>query len=208
MEKVVLNSQKRDAGECNKTLRNSKIVPAVVYGHKQPATNIKLDASDLLRAYRIAKENHVVELSVDNKKMDVLFHEVQKAPVSWDIIHVDFYAITKGEKVHTHIPLVFIWSSKAKSEEWAIIEELVKQVEVKCLPQDLVDSFEVDLSKLEKTWDNIKVWDLVISDKFEVLSSMDEVIAVAAKAKVEVIEDSAPVAELPPEEKKEETKAE
>lgn len=197
MEKLVLKSQKREAGECIKTLRASKNVPAVVYGHKQEAISIKMGSSDVLRAFRAAWENHVVSLDVDGKKMDVLFHEVQKAPVSGDIIHVDFYAITKGEKVHTHIPLVFVWVSKAKAEEGAIIEELVKQVEVKCLPTDLVDSFEVDLAKLEKTWDNIKVWDLNISSKFEVLSSSDEVIAIAAKAKVEKIEDTAPVADLP-----------
>lgn len=197
MEKLVLKSQKREAGECVKTLRASKSVPAVVYGHKQEAISIKMGSSDVLRAFRVAWENHVVSLDVDGKKMDVLFHEVQKAPVSGDIIHVDFYAITKGEKVHTNIPLVFVWVSKAKTEEWAIIEELVKQIEVKCLPTDLVDSFEVDLSKLEKTWDNIKVSDLSISSKFEVLSSADEVIAIAAKAKVEKVEDTAPVAELP-----------
>lgn len=201
MEKIVLKSLKREAGECVKTLRASKIVPAVVYGHKQESTCIKLNNSDLIRAYRVAWQNHIVELDVDGKKMDVLFHEVQKAPVSWDFLHIDFYAITKGEKVHTHIPLVFVWTSKAKSEEWAIIEELTKQLEVKCLPTDLVDSFEVDLSKLEKTGDNIKVSDLNISSKFEVLSSADEVIAIAAKAKVEKTEETSTEAS-------EETKAE
>lgn len=197
MEKVVLKSQKREAGECVKTLRASKSVPAVVYGHKQEAISIKMGSSDVLRAFRVAWENHVVSLEVDGKKLDVLFHEVQKAPVSGDIIHVDFYAITKGEKVHTHIPLSFVWISKAKTDEGAIIEEVLKQVEVKCLPTDLVDSFEVDLAKLEKVWDNIKVSDLNISSKFEVLTSTDEVVAIAAKAKVEVVETTAPVAELP-----------
>ena len=171
MEKIVLTSQKREAGECVKTLRSSRVVPAVVYGHKQEAISVKLGSSDVLRAYRVAWENHVVELEIEGKKMDVLFHEVQKAPVSGEIIHVDFYAITKGEKVHTHIPLVFVGTSKAKSEEWAVIEELVKQVEVKCMPTDLVDSIEVDLALLEKTGDNIKVSDLKVSSKIEILDS-------------------------------------
>lgn len=204
MEKIVLNGQKRDKWECLKTLRASKMVPAVVYGHKQPSTNIKINYSDLLRAYRKSWENHIVELVIDGKKIDVLFHEIQRDPISWDFLHIDFYAITKDEKVHTSIPLVFVWVSKAKTDEWAIIEEIIKQIEVRCLPADLVDSFEVDLSKLEKTWDNIKVGDLKIPEKFEVLSSKDEVIVIANKAKVEVVEDTAPVEELPPEETKEE----
>lgn len=206
MEKVILKGQKREVGECVRTLRASRIIPAVVYWHKQQSTSIKLNNSDLIRAYRVAWENHVVELEIDDKKMDVLFHEVQKAPVSWDFIHIDFYAITKGEKVHTHIPLTFVWVSKAKVEESAVIEELVKQIEVKCLPNDLVDSFEVDLSKLEKTWDNIKVSDLNISSKFEVITSIDDVIVIAAKTKAEKVEESAPEITLPEDPK--ETKAE
>lgn len=197
MEKIVLKSQTRNASEEVKAIRATKGVPAVVYGHKQEAISIKLGSSDVLKAYRVAWENHVVSLDVDGEKMDVLFHEVQKAPVSGAIIHVDFYAITKWEKVHTHIPLTFVWISKAKTDEGAIIEEVLKQVEVKCLPTDLVASFEVDLAKLEKTGDNIKVSDISISDKYEVLTSQDEVVAVAAKAKVEVIDTTAPQADLP-----------
>lgn len=197
MEKIVLKSQKRDASEEARAIRAGKEVPAVVYGHKQETISIKMGSSDVLRAYRVAGENHIVSLEVDGKKMDVLFHEVQKAPVSGAIIHVDFYAITKWEKVHTHIPLTFVWISKAKTDEGAIIEEVLKQVEVKCLPNDLVDAFEVNLSLLEKTGDNIKVSDINISDKYEVLTAQDEVVAVAAKAKVEVIDTSAPQAELP-----------
>lgn len=197
MEKIVLKGQKREGAECVKTLRAARVIPAVVYGHKQEAISIKLGNSDLLRTYRVAWENHVVELEIDGKKMDVLFHDIQRAPVSWDFLHIDFYAITKGEKVHTHIPLNFVWVSKAKTEENAVIEELVKQIEVKCLPNDLVDSFEVDLSQLEKTGDHIKVSDLKISSKFEVLDSQDEVIVLAAKTKVEKVEDTAPEANLP-----------
>lgn len=197
MEKIVLKSQRRDASEEARAVRAAKEVPAVVYGHKQEAISIKMGSSDVLRAYRVAKENHIVSLELDGKKIDVLFHEVQKAPVSGAIIHVDFYAITKWEKVHTHIPLTFVWISKAKTDEGAIIEEVLKQVEVKCLPNDLVDAFEVNLALLEKTGDNIKVSDITISDKYEVLTSQDEVVAVAAKAKVEVIDTAAPQADLP-----------
>ena len=197
MEKIVLQGQKRQANECLRTLRTTRIIPAVVYGHKQEAMSIKVNNSELIRAYRVAWEHHVVELQIDGVKMDVLFHEVQRAPVSGEFIHIDFYAITKGEKVHTHIPLVFTGLSKAKTEESAIIEELLKQIEVKCFPADLVDSFEVNLSQLEKTWDNIKVSDLKISSKFEVINTQDEVIVLAAKSKVEKVDTVAPEANLP-----------
>gem|GEM_PF-1888675 len=85
----------------------------------------------------------------------------------------------------------------------------MKHIEVKCLPEHLVDSFEVDLSKLDNVGDNIKVADLGISDKYEIDPVLlEEVVAVAAATREEVIADTAPEAELPPEEKKEDDKSE
>jgi len=209
MDKLVLPSQKRTPQEVAKMLRKQRLVPAVVYGRKQEPISLKLGASDVLKTHRVAGENHVVSLDIEGKKIDVLFHEVQRAPVSGDITHVDFYAIVKGEKVYANIPFVFTGVSRAKMEEWALIEEVLKHIEVKCLPEHLVDSFEVDLSKLENVGDNIKVADLGISDKYEIDPVLlEEVVAVAAATREEVIEDTAPEAELPPEEEKKEEKAE
>lgn len=205
MEKLVLKSQKKDSSETAKVLRRSKIVPGVVYGQKQAAINIKLDASEVLKSFRVAGENRVVSLDVDGKKIDVLYHEVQKSPVTDEIIHVDFYAITAGEKIHTNIPLVFVGVSKAKVEESAIIEEVLKSLEVKCYVNDLIEKIEVDLGKLEKVWDNIKVSDLGLSDKYEILSSLDEVVAIAAKSREEVVDTTAPEASLPVDPKAETT---
>ena len=201
MEKITLKTELRSDDESIKALRASRIIPAVVYWHKQESIKIKINNSDLLRAYRVAWENHIVNLEVDKKKIDVLFHEVQFNPITWDFLHIDFYAIVAWEKVHTHIPLSFINTSKAASE-WAIIEELIKELDVKCLPTDLVDSFEVDLSMLENIWDNIKVWDLKISSKFEVLNSQDDVLIVASKPKVEKVNDETETSEETTEESK------
>jgi len=187
MEKLVLKSEVRTQEENVRYLRASKVIPAVVYGHKQEAVSIKINNSDLLRAYRAAGENHILTLDVDGKKIDVLFHDTQFHPVTGDFLHVDFHAIVAGEKVHTHIPLSFVGKSKAQVEEGAILEELIKAVEVKCLPTDLVDSIEVDLSLLATTGDNIKIADLKVSSKIEILNGQDDVVAVAAKAKVEKV---------------------
>lgn len=192
MEKIVLNSQKRASEEKVSHLRKSRIVPATVYGTKQEAISIKLGASDALRAFRKAWESQIVTLDVEGKKIDVLFHEVQHAPVSWDINHIDFLAIVAGEAVTTNIPLEFIGESKAKVEEAAILEEVLKQIEVKCLPKDLVNSFEVDLSLIAKTGDNIKVSDLGIDTaKYEILTLADEIVVTSSKSRIAAVESNA-----------------
>ena len=86
-------------------------------------------------------------------------------------------------------------NKSAAVAEGAILEESIKELEVKCLPSDLVDAFDVDLAVLANMGDSIRVSDLNLGDKYTVLTNADDVVVAAAKpAKVEVIEDAAPEA--------------
>ncbi len=183
MKDLVLNVQKRTKDEKLSEIRASKMVPWVVYGKNKESISIKIDNSSLIKTYRLAGVSHIISLDVDGKKMDVLVHEFQKNPVTGDFLHIDFYAITKGEKVTTSIPLSFIWDSAA-ARDGALIEELLKELEVKTLPKNLVDSFEVDISKLEKVGDIIRVSDLGIDEeKYEIITSIDNVVVMASEPK-------------------------
>lgn len=183
MEKLELNATLRSKDEKASTLRENKRVPAVVYGHKQEALSLSIDASDLLRAHRKAGESQIISLIIDGKEIEVLIHDFQQHPVSWSFTHVDFFAVTRWEKLTTKIHLEFIWTSNA-AKEWAIIEEVTKELEVKCLPKDLVAHFDVDLSQLKEIWDSIKVSDLSIDSKFEILTNADDIVVHATKPKV------------------------
>lgn len=181
MENLNLNAQIRKDDEKLNEVRNSKMIPAVVYGKKQEAIKIKVDYSEFLKLFRVSGESHIINLDVEGKKIEVLVHEIQYAPVNWSYLHVDFIAVTKWEKVHTKIHLEFKGVSNAV-KEGGILEEHLKEVEVKVLPKNLVDSIEVDLSKLEEIGDSIKVSDLnVDSSKIEVLNNSDDVVAVVSK---------------------------
>lgn len=191
MENLNLNAQARNTEEKLKDIRAAKMIPAVVYWKNQEPIAIKMDNSEFIKLFRISGESHIINLNIGKKSIEVLVHDYQKEPVKGDFLHVDFFAITKGEKVHTKIHLSFVGSSKAV-KEWAILEEHLKEIDVKVLPKDLVDSFEVDLSKLENIGDVIRVSDLKISSKFDVLTNSDDIVALASKpAKVEVEEVAA-----------------
>lgn len=191
MENLNLNAQARNTEEKLKDIRAAKMIPAVVYWKNQEPIAIKMDNSEFIKLFRVSGESHIINLNIGKKSIEVLVHDFQKEPVRGDFLHVDFFAITKGEKVHTKIHLTFVGTSKAV-KEWAILEEHLKEVDVKVLPKDLVDSFEVDLSKLENIGDVIRVSDLKISSKFDVLTNSDDIVALASKpAKVEVEEVAA-----------------
>lgn len=190
MEKFNLSAEVRSTSQKLSELRANKRVPAVVYGHNFDNQVISVDNSDFLRTFRKSGESHIISLDIDGKSVDVLVHEVQREPISGDFLHVDFFAVTKGEAVHTHIALNFVNESQAV-KEGAILEESIKELEVKCLPADLVDSFEVDLSKLATMGDSIKVSDLGLDAKYTVLTNADDVVVAASKpAKVETTEET------------------
>ena len=209
MAKILLNAEKRKAEEKTKTLRANRIIPAVVYGKNQEAISLKLDASELLRVHREAGESQIINLKIKGIKeeIEVLFHETQFEPITGDFIHVDFYALTRWEKLNTKIQLNFVGNSEAL-KEGCILSENVKELEISCLPKDLVESFDVDLSLLKKAEDVIKLSDLGIdTEKYEIHHLHDnDAIAVANKPKTETISDEAPESNLPEEETKEETK--
>ncbi|MDD5198053.1 MAG: 50S ribosomal protein L25 [Candidatus Gracilibacteria bacterium] len=204
MEKLTLVATARDTEAKLSTIRADKKVPAVVYGHNVASQAITVGASDLLKVFRKSGKTHIVELTLDGKKQDILIHETQRAPVSGDFLHVDFFAVSATEKIHVQIPLHLIGSSPAQVQG-GLVEQNMHTVEVKCLPKNLVDAFEVDLSKLENLGDIIHVRDLNIdTKKFDILSDLDgaivsirlpkgtqdeEVVAEVAAAEVPSVQD-------------------
>ena len=189
MTKFDIAADVRAADEKLSTIRQSKRVPAVVYGRTQNPISLTLDSSDFLRLFRKAGGSNIVSLSVGKKKMDVLIHSTQKQPVTGAFTHVDFYAITQGEAVHAHVHLNFTGESQAK-RDGAIIEEYMKDIEVKCLPANLVDHFNVDLALLEKEGDIIRVSHLAIDTaKYELTVHMDEVVATATLPRAAIVEE-------------------
>jgi large subunit ribosomal protein L25 len=150
-----------------------------------------MNNSDFLRLFRKSGESHIITISVDGKKIDVLVHDIQREPVSGDFLHIDFIIVKKGEAVHTNIALNFINESPAL-KEGAILEEHLKSIEVKCLPKFLVDGFDVDLSQIKETGDSIRVSDLNLKSDYTILNKADDVVVSASKPKkvIEVEENT------------------
>ncbi len=208
MEKLTLVATARDTETKLSTIRGDKKVPAVVYGHKVTAQAVTVGASELLKVFRKTGKTHIVELVLDGKKQDVLIHDVQRAPVSGDFLHVDFFVVSATEKIHVQIPVHLIGTSPAQVLG-GLIEQNMHEVEVKCLPKNLVDAFEADLAKLANLGDILHVKDLGIDEKkFDILSDMEGAIVSIHLPKGVSEEDVTPVAaaEVPSiqDEKKEE----
>lgn len=190
MASLSLAAEARNTEEKTAQIRKNKKIPAVVYGKNTESTSITIDYSEFLKTFRQSWESTIITLNIGKESHDVLVNNIQKAPVTGDYTHIDFYAITRGEALTAHIHFNFIGESLG-AREGGILEELMKDVEVKCLPRDLVDHFDVDLSKLEEIWSMIKLWDLGIdTEKYELWHDLEEVVA---KISIPRVEEEEPV---------------
>ncbi len=182
---------KTDLREVRGTANRGGSVPAVVYGKKLPSAPILVDTSDLLRVFRASGFSHIIDLVLDGKKHQVLIHDVQVHPTSGDFLHVDFYAIVASEKLHVTVPVKLVGTSQA-ARDGAVIEHILQDIEVRCLPSDIPAEIEVDISALENPGDIIHISDLKIDPKkIEVLHHEDIDAVVLASAFQEYVEEVA-----------------
>ncbi|MCX6811002.1 MAG: 50S ribosomal protein L25 [Candidatus Berkelbacteria bacterium] len=176
VEEYELGAELR-ADEKAKSVRNDKKIPAVVYGNEFKNTSIAVDAKVFNKVFQEAGESALINLKIDSDPaVKVLVHDTQIHPTSGDIIHIDFYKVNMKEKIKTAIPIVEIGESPAVIDlEGALINNR-DEVEVECLPGDLIPEIEVDISVLKTFDDVIKVSDLKIPAGIEILDDADEVI--------------------------------
>jgi len=144
---------------------NSKgSVPGVIYGKKCPSTPLSVDTSDLLRVFREAGYSHIIELSLEDKKQQAIIHDVDVHPVSGQFIHVDFLAVSATDKLTVTVPITLIGESQAV-RDGAIIDHILQDIEIRCLPADIPAELTIDISKLEKVGDSLHVSDLGLDPK-------------------------------------------
>lgn len=208
MEKVTLPLQVRSTDDRADYLRKENKIPGVVYGHGFENLHVKVDYQTFRRVFEQATYSTLVSLQADGKDIPVLIHEVQYHPVTDKIIHIDFYAVRMDQKVTTHIALEFIGVSEAV-KQGAVLNTVKHEVEVSCLPGDLVHHIQVDISALQQIGDMIRVADMAVPKGIEILTAAEEPIVSAVELKVvEDVAEEAPAAEGAPAEGAEKTEGE
>ena len=192
MEKLNLTAQERDiTTQEAKVLRQSGFIPACIYGKKMEHRNISVPYNEFAKVYKKAGESAIISLDFGKEHMDVLVHVVDKDPVRDDFIHIDFHAITKGEKITTHIPVETTGVSPAVKDLSGTLVINIHEIEVRCLPQDLVNEITVDISEIKELGEAIHVSELKLPASIEVLTPEDlPVVTVHAPHKAE--EEAAP----------------
>lgn len=156
-------------------------IKAVVYGPAYPSTSIVINQKDFVKLYKEAGESSVVTLTGLKSDQDVLIHEVQVDVRNGNMIHVDFYALKKGQKVTVNVPISFIGTAEAVKAHGADLIKNMFEIEIEAEAKDLPHEIEVDLSVLKEIDDNISVSDIKVPNGVKILSNEDDVIVTASR---------------------------
>jgi large subunit ribosomal protein L25 len=174
-----LSASKRDVrGE---KIRTKTILPAVVYGMGGAATSITLNQDEFVRLYKQAGEASLIDLSLDGKdEGKVLIHDIAYDPVSDEIIHVDLRRIDMNKTMTATVELRFVGEAPVIKEQGGTLMHNISEVEVKCLPKDLISRIEVDISVLKTFEDSVAVKDLAVPAGIKIISPEQTTLVVKA----------------------------
>ncbi|MFQ5679251.1 MAG: 50S ribosomal protein L25 [Gemmatimonadota bacterium] len=130
-------------------LRRAGYVPGVVYGHDEEAASLKVRTEELEALLgQISVDNTLIDLQVDGEdSRRVLIREVQRHPFKPEILHIDFFHIRAGEKIRVAVPL-HLTGRALGVEEGGVLQQQRHDIEVECLPREIPDQFELDVSEL------------------------------------------------------------
>ncbi len=134
-------------------LKLQGLVPAVVYGAKQPPIHLQLVAREITNVLNAASGEHfLVELEIadgaEKSSRLALIQEVQHHPLRRDVLHVDFHAVSADEKIHAAVPIETTGTANGVKNFGGLLEAPLHSLEVECLPKDLPEVITIDVTNL------------------------------------------------------------
>jgi len=179
---------REEVGKKIKAVKDSGRIPAIIYGHKIKNILLDLDAKEFNKTYKEAGESSLIELNIegDKEQRPVLIHEIQRDPVTDQIIHIDFFQTSLKEEVQVSVPLVIEGVSLAVKELGGTLVKNISEIEVKSLPQNLPHEIKVSIESIKTFEDHITVKDLKLPENVKVIAKPDEIlVSVSAPEDVE-----------------------
>jgi len=187
MEVKLKAEPRHDSGKGSaRQLRAAGRVPGVLYGHGMEARPLSVDALDLLHVLHRGT-NVLIDLKLDSETHLTLAREVQRDHIKGRLVHVDFLAIRKDEKITVSVAIKPVGESHGV-KEGGVVEHHMWEVEVECLPLDVPEALEADIADLG-IGDSLHVRDLKIPPKVEVLTSPDEMVLGVVQPQARGIEE-------------------
>ena len=198
---VVTAEPRADQGKgASRRLRRTGKVPAVLYGGKDPAQQLSLSHHEMAKHLETeAFYSHILTIKYSGKEQQAVLKDIQRHPAEPILMHFDFQRVFADVAIRMHVPLHFknAEASPGVKLNGGVVEHYVVQVEVECLPRDLPEFFEVDMSKLDIN-DTVRLSQLTLPAGVQLveLKHKNDALVAAVHVPKAIVEET-PVAEVP-----------
>jgi large subunit ribosomal protein L25 len=193
-EYVVPAESRTDTGKnANRKLRSRGMIPGVLYATGKPAQAVQVSPGEIGTILKSAAgENTIFDLDISGKRRKVILKEFQREPLRGKLLHADFYEVALDKKLEVKVHIELEGTPVGVKLQGGIVDFVTRELEIECLPADIPEKILVDISHLE-LGKHLRVSDLKVSDKVDVLMEPDVVIVhVVMPRAEEVVAEAAP----------------
>jgi large subunit ribosomal protein L25 len=169
-------ARRETLGKKVRALRREGIIPANIYGHNVDSVAVQVSSEELRQLMRRHGRNEIIYVQVDGEERPTFVRDVQRNPVSDQILHVDFLQISLTEKVRLEVPIHFEGVAPAVATAGGIVTHALNEVMVEALPTSIPQSIVVDISGLTEIGQSIHVSDLPAIDGVEIVTDEGAVV--------------------------------
>ena len=168
-----------------KRMRKAGTIPAALYGRKVKPSSIQVHGKTFSKLLEgSASDNILVSLKIGSEEQLALVQEVQHDYLRGGILHIDFHAVAADEEIHANVPVAMIGEAKGL-KQGGLVEAIHHEIEVRCLPKDLPESIEIDVTHLE-VGQGVHVSEIKFPEGVTCHLGGDVVIVMCEEPKVEV----------------------
>jgi large subunit ribosomal protein L25 len=195
IKNIVVEVQERSeqGKNASRRLRALGEVPGVVYGLDRPPFSVAVGARKVEEVLGLETGRNTIftlALAGQDRSRAVMIKDLQRHPVTERLVHVDFVRVDLDKSVRVNVPIRLLGVAEGVKTEGGLLEFVLRHVEVECLPADIPDHLDVDVSGLHLN-QNLAVKDLAVKDRVKILDDADSIVCVVAVPK----EEAAPVVE-------------
>jgi large subunit ribosomal protein L25 len=189
LETNLLEAQPREAGTKNQArrVRQDGKIPAVVYGAGKESLSITVDPRVVTRILNSEKgHNSIFDLALNGEKTKAMIVDWQYEPIKGRLLHIDLKRIALDKVLRVSVPIFLVGESAGVKQEGGIMEQILRELEIECLPADIPSHIDADVSEL--TFGKVlRVADLPHNEKLKFLTDPNQPVAHVTSVKEEVV---------------------
>ncbi len=192
MEQIELTAAPRTViGKQVKALRRAGLVPANLYGRSVEPQALQVEARTLGRVLARAGQSRLIKLNVEGKAEPymALARDIQRESIKGSLYHIDFFAVSMTERIKLEVQIALVGDSPAVQRGEGVLVQALNNIQIECLPGDLIDAIRVDVSKLDKIDMQVTIKDLGVSDRIKILADPDDMVVRVTPVREEKVEE-------------------